>query len=245
MFFYIVTAGLVLGAGLGNTPRSRRVAILALLTVVFILVSYAGISNFPVRMMPFFAGMLLAEGVGNRVPTWMGWATPAADFVASVTLVVRGEAELIQTVAFFSLCAVCFRGAGLVSTWMTLAPLRWLGNMSYSYYLVHGFVVRIAMVLLARVLPLGMPDWVFWCFMPVAYVATLLASSLLFVVVEKPFSLQPAATMISSLQSCFRLSRPSPPVTTICAPDTKPRTNIGPLPSLVVAGPAKTQKTTL
>ena len=112
---------------------------------------------------------------------------------------------------------------------MTLAPLRWLGNMSYSYYLVHGFVVRIAMVMLAQVLPLGMPDWVFWGFMPVLYVATLLASSLLFVIVEKPISLQPAATTISNLQSRFRLSRRTQ-ITTVSEPGT---------------GPAKAQKTTV
>ena len=197
MFFYVVTAGLVLGTGMSDTPPSRRIAILALLTGAFILASYAGISNFPVRMMPFFAGMLLAEGLGNRVPAWVGWAAPVAAFMASVTHALPGVAgELIQTVAFFSLCAVCFRGAGLVSTWMTFAPLRWLGNMSYSYYLVHGFVVRIAMVLLAGVLPFGMPDWVFWGFMPVLYVATLLASSLLFVIVEKPISLRPVRNLV-------------------------------------------------
>ena len=207
MFFYVVTAALVLGMGMGMMPPRRRIAILVLLTGAFILASYAEVPNFPVRMMPFFAGMLLAEGLGNRVPAWVGWAAPAAAFVIAVTRAVPGvTGELLQTVAFFLLCAVCFRGAGLVSAWMTWMPLRWLGNMSYSYYLLHGFVVRIAMVLLARVLPLGMPDWVFWALMPVLYVATLLASSLLFVMVEKPVSLQPAATM-ASLQSRFRLHR--------------------------------------
>jgi exopolysaccharide production protein ExoZ len=207
MFFYVVTAGLVLGAGMSAMRPGRRITILTLLTGAFILASCAEIPNFPVRMMPFFAGMLLAEGLGNRVPSWLGWAAPVAAFVASVMHAIPSVAgELVQTVAFFLLCAVCFRSAGLVSTWMTWAPLRWLGNMSYSYYLVHGFVVRIAMIMLAQVLPLGMPDAVFWGFMPVLYVATLLASSLLFVIVEKPISLQPAAPTISTLQSYFRLS---------------------------------------
>jgi exopolysaccharide production protein ExoZ len=79
---------------------------------------------------------------------------------------------------------------------MTWAPLRWLGNMSYSYYLIHGFVVRIGMVVLARLLPLGMQDWVFWVLMPILYVATLVTSSLLFILVEKPISLRPAATKV-------------------------------------------------
>jgi peptidoglycan/LPS O-acetylase OafA/YrhL len=71
--------------------------------------------------------------------------------------------------------------------------------MSYSYYLVHGFVVRITMVMLARVLPLGMPDWMFWACMPVLYAATLLTSSVLFVAVEKPVSLRPAAARVAGV----------------------------------------------
>ena len=200
MFFYVVTAGLVLGAGMSTMRPRRRVAILALLTGAFILACYAGVRDFPVRMMPFFAGMLLAEGLGRRVPAWLGWTAPAAAFVAAVTHAVSGvTGELVQSVGFFLLCAVCFRGAGRVSAWMTWGPLRWLGNMSYSYYLMHGFVVRIAAALLARALPTGMPDWLFWGCMPVLYAATLVASALLFVLVEKPVSLRPASPTISAL----------------------------------------------
>ena len=200
MFFYVAVAGLVLGLGMGRIPRDRRIAVLALLTGAFIVTSCAGLPGFPIRMMPFFAGMLLAEGLGKRVPAWLGWAAPAAAFLACVTHTISGvAAEAIQTIAFFSLCAVCFRGDGLVSAWMTWTPLRWLGNMSYSYYLVHGYVVRISMVLLARVLPLGMPDWMFWASMPILYVATLLAASFIFVSVEKPLSLRSQAAKLPHL----------------------------------------------
>jgi hypothetical protein len=71
-------------------------------------------------MMPFFAGMMLAEGLGSRIPRWMGWAAPIAAFAVSVTHslpIVAGE--FVQTTAFFVLCAVCFRGDGVVSAWMT------------------------------------------------------------------------------------------------------------------------------
>jgi exopolysaccharide production protein ExoZ len=197
MFFYVATAALVLGTGLSRTPSTRRIAILAVLAGAFVLASVVDIPNFPLRMMPFLAGMFLAEGLGRRVPAWAGWAAPLLGFIACVTHVLQGVAgELGQTFAFFLLCAVCFRGAGVVSAWMTVAPLRWLGNMSYSYYLIHGFVVRISMVILARALPIGMPDYLFWAFMPILYLATLMASSLLFVLVEKPLSLRPGVATV-------------------------------------------------
>jgi peptidoglycan/LPS O-acetylase OafA/YrhL len=202
MFYYFVTAGLVLGTGLSRTPPKWRIILIALLASLFVLSSCAGIPNFPVRMMPFFAGMLLAEGLGSRIPAWLGWAAPLVALVAYFTNAMPGiMEELIQTIAFFVLCAVCFRDAGIVSRWMTWAPLRWLGNMSYSYYLVHGFVVRILMIALGRVLPFGMPDWVFWGFMPILYLTTLLASALLFLLVEKPISLRPTEAKVSRLVS--------------------------------------------
>ncbi len=193
MFFYLVTAGVVIGARLSGVAPGRRIAGLSVLAAAFIVVSYADIPNFPVRMMPFFAGMLLAEGVGGWVPPWAGWAAPLVAFVAAVTGAFPGPTgELVHTVAFFALCAVCFRDAGRVSLCMKWSPLRWLGNMSYSYYLTHGLIVRVAMLALAPVLPSGMPDRLFWAFMPVLYVATLFLSLALFAAVEKPLSLQPA-----------------------------------------------------
>ena len=193
MFFYVVTAVLVLMAGMGRLPRRRRILVLLVLSALFVPTCFAGLPGFPVRMMPFFAGMLLAEGVGGRVPPWLGWAAPALAITA-VALHVLSETwnELVQTAAFFALSAVCFRGAGSVSAWMTWAPLRWLGNMSYSYYLVHGFVVRIGMVMLGRLLPHGMPDWMFWVVLLGLYAATLAASAVLFVWIERPLSLRPA-----------------------------------------------------
>ena len=164
MFFYLAASALVLWAGLNRIVPRRRIAILVVSAGGFLLACCADIPDFPARMMPFFAGMLLAEGVGRGIPPWLGWAAPSIAFVAAVMHAVPGmvAGELCWTIAFFVLCAVCFRGAGIVSVWMTWAPLRWLGNMSYSYYLVHGFVVRISMIILGRALPSGMPDWMFW-----------------------------------------------------------------------------------
>ena len=192
MFFYFATSALVLGFGLTRLYAGRRIVILSALTLAFIAASFFHIPDFPVRMLPFFAGMLLAEGVGERVPAWAGWLAPLGAFAAGGAGLLSGLlGELAHTAAFFALCAVCFREEGLVSAAMAWTPLRWLGNMSYSYYLVHGFVVRAAMVVIGKVLHGPMPAVLFWVLIPALYVATLAVSSLLFVLVEKPFSLRP------------------------------------------------------
>ena len=88
------------------------------------------------------------------------------------------------------LCAVCFRSVGRVSQLMCWAPLRWLGNMSYSYYLVHGFIVRLSMTALAQVVTGALPPVAFWLLIVPLFAATLAGSALLFVGVEKPVSLR-------------------------------------------------------
>jgi peptidoglycan/LPS O-acetylase OafA/YrhL len=200
MVFYFATAAAVLGCRLQHTPRRRRVIGILVLAAAFQLAALAQLPNFPARMLPFFAGMLLAEDVGRIVPCWAGWALPLADFAASALRIMPLQAaEPIHTVAFFALCAVCFRDAGGVAAVMRWTPLRWLGNMSYSYYLLHGFVIRIGMVLLGRSLSGALPEALFWALMPLAYAATLLVSAALFVWVEKPFSLDTAPANTSRL----------------------------------------------
>lgn len=190
IFFYLVTAGLVLGARMTAMPRRRRIAILLVLSAGFLAVASLEPRHFPVRMMPFFAGMLLAEGVGARIPGWAGLVLPLVGFVISITAPLPPvSAEFAQTVAFFALCAVCFADRGLVSRAMTWTPLRWLGNMSYSYYLLHGSVVSVGFAALVSIHPGTMPAWLFWTYLPILFAGTLAAAAVLFIAVEKPLSL--------------------------------------------------------
>ena len=66
--------------------------------------------------------------------------------------------------------------------------LRWFGNMSYSYYLVHGFVVLFCLHALFRVF--GSNDGLFWVFLVPVFAFTICGGALLFLFVEKPYSLR-------------------------------------------------------
>ena len=191
MFFYLATAAAVLGLGMHQMPPRRRQAILGGVIALFLAGMALDLPGYPVRFAPFFAGMLLVEGAGRIVPDWLALAAvPVGCAMTLLGLLPPGPEEVVQAACFFALCAPCFRETGLVSRLMTWTPLRWLGNMSYSYYLIHGIVVRIACVVLARALPDGMGGWTFWLLGAALYGATLAAGAALFVLVEKPFSLQ-------------------------------------------------------
>jgi peptidoglycan/LPS O-acetylase OafA/YrhL len=69
-------------------------------------------------------------------------------------------------------------------------PLRYLGNMSYSYYLIHGVTAHAVALIWAAVVRhhLSMVA-AFVTALPIAFGATWLTATVLFVGIEKPFSL--------------------------------------------------------
>ena len=75
------------------------------------------------------------------------------------------------------------------------APLSWkhlrrFGNFSYSYYLVHAFVVILAVRLVISTLAGHGPNLVFWCGIIPIFAASYCAGAALFLCVEKPYSLR-------------------------------------------------------
>lgn len=190
VFFYLAMSAAVLGLRLYAWSRVGRLVFICVLLSAFLATWFVDPPYFPHRMLPFFAGMLLAEGVGGRVPTWVGWAAPLACFaVYAARLLPADPADVLQTLGFFALCAVAFRSAGRVSRALSWPPLRWLGNMSYSYYLVHGPVVRVAMIAVSALVPGPLSPAGFAVGMVLTFAAAIAASAILFILVERPFSL--------------------------------------------------------
>jgi exopolysaccharide production protein ExoZ len=107
--------------------------------------------------------------------------------------------------ALFAVVLVAFVAEGPVRSIFSVAPLRWLGNMSYSYYLMHGLTLKAIGLLIARARPSWHPGpAMHWAFLPVALATTMVTSAVLFCEVEKRFSLAPKRTVV--------LPRASPPV---------------------------------
>src|SRR6185295_14614114 len=112
----------------------------------------------------------------------------------------------ILFVAFFTVCFTCFRNP---SAWLarrfSWTPLRWLGNMSYSYYLLHGLALKAGFLALSKLLlDDSYGSWFFWLMLPPLFIFSLLASAALFLLVERPFSFSPRRTRTSARDIAFQ-----------------------------------------
>ena len=87
------------------------------------------------------------------------------------------------------------------------APLRWLGNMSYSYYLIHGLAIGVVRQVARRMFIPGGHEFLILSLFLWAFVANWVAATILFAVVEKPLSIQvahrgvaPSSLIINSIE---------------------------------------------
>lgn len=200
MLYYLVIPLIILLFRLRYCDAIWRVCFFSSLAAIttFYCAAYDG----HIRLVMFMSGILLYEAVNSRrIPTphsFLGLLALGLGLLATLlpTTGLSGSAFKISIlfVSFFVLCLACFRDP---SAWLPRAfswtSLRWLGNMSYSYYLLHGLVLKAFFLLLAAVLPIAnYGSWLFWALLPVMFILTLIPTSILFLSIERPFSLAPS-----------------------------------------------------
>ena len=198
-FFYLAIPLLVIALRLRNWTPKQRVVLFAVTSVLFVASWYVLAPAAP-RMLMFIAGILLYEAIHTlnlwpRISHRTEWLMIGATLIAFTLIGVvdadgRGDLPrlLVSYLAFAPLIFACFRASGPIYTAFSWTPLRWLGNMSYSYYLIHALTITAAAMVVGKVIPSGGP-LLYWAFMLPVFAATLVTSTLLFMLVEKPFSL--------------------------------------------------------
>ena len=153
------------------------------------------------RVLMFLSGILLFEtldgGYLRRLPPIGVPALVCA--VAVVVLLSEWHADLwLRYLAlyllFFVFCLEVFVSTGM-SAWLFSRPfVRWLGNMSYSYYLIHGLALKFLFLVLIWVHPARHADSdLFWWMLLPAFLLTLIPAAALYLLVERPVSLVPAS----------------------------------------------------
>ena len=215
-FFFYLTVPVLIGVGsLRQWASGQRVLLFCGMGVGWLVLAPHG--GNALRMVMFAAGMVLYEALAassaaakaakdasapsmntadNR-GSWIGAFALAAGLGCTLLALPGHSGAIFRTavmaVAFGVLCYVCL-GAwaeGWLGRAFSVAPVRWLGNASYSYYLIHGLALKAAFMALAWVLPptAAPDDWLFWALLLPFFAATLVPAAALFLWVEKRWSL--------------------------------------------------------
>ncbi len=171
-------------------------------TILFISASillfvYFSIYGGHIRLLMFVSGILLFEIIQNKkISNIPPIGLPALVIaIASVILLNEFDANgwwkyALLFVLFFIFCLDCFSSNGVASKVFKYSPMRWLGNMSYSYYLIHGLALKLVFMIIPVILPATHTnDWLFWVALPISFALTLIPAAMLFIYIEKPFSL--------------------------------------------------------
>jgi exopolysaccharide production protein ExoZ len=194
MFFYLVMPALVGLFALRARSAPVRIGLLCLL-LSLALAGFALLGG-PVRLCMFLFGALLSEALARpwRPAAWAGALAGLVGLAAMLVPAPGAVAQALRT-ALLGLCfgllclAAIKRPASALAGVLGWRPLRWLGNMSYSYYLIHGLSLHVFFAVLAR-LPNGAHfGGVGVAMLAPAFLLSLVFSASLFLCVERPFSL--------------------------------------------------------
>ena len=197
LFFYLIIPLIIVLFGLRKRTLRWRIAFFLIIAVTIVGVGF-GHGNYS-RMAMFISGIFLFEAIKNRKhaapkSVW-GVVFLAIGILASIIQIpgFLGNAIRIGSlfISFFMVCYICFSNSEIwISRCFSWTPLRWLGNMSYSYYLIHGLALKGAFLLLKILLPTATHGaGLFFMLLPIMFTVTIFPSAILFLLVERPFSI--------------------------------------------------------
>jgi peptidoglycan/LPS O-acetylase OafA/YrhL len=211
MFFYIALPILVTLLAIRGWSRRARVTFFGVLALADLALSMLGLVGH-VRLTMFIPGVILYECVESRLlDQWLsarneklmlllsvlgmltvGWLGVASVHEQSVRVMdcIPALRVVILSAIFSSVLIYSFRFDGILRAFLSWTPICWLGNISYSYYLVHGGALHGLRAVLIPQLYSHVPSALyFWSMLPVGVAFTIATSIPIYLIVEKPFSL--------------------------------------------------------
>lgn len=217
--FYLTIPLLVAGLHLDQWPRRRRVAWIAGLSLGYMaaaMIWFPGqLDWLPLkvwdrqRFLMFAAGMLAWEHFDSLPDkSASGWKQAGAALMIAIAIATcypladpvhqqpwpNLTRALLLGAGSYALILATFSGQGRLAGVLSLAPLRWLGNCSYSFYLAHSLGVHAVEALAARLMPPAQWQGLgFWLTLIAAALAASAVTLPLYLFVERPFSLRKPA----------------------------------------------------
>ena len=168
--------------------------------VLWELATYYGISKSLGPRGELFAIALVIVALG-----WMGFATKYHLGLALNQAGIPSVNTPLLFLAFFGLSLYSLYYDGILKRFFSIDWLRWMGNISYSYYLIHGltlhFIAKSMRYLIGTPI---LPAPLFLLMGVIALLVTIIVGALLFLAIEKPLSLA------SPKASAMKNQRPEP-----------------------------------
>ena len=193
-WFYTGITALFSALAIGRSHPKIRIYIILAAGTALIFASALGVPWVPIRALSLIAGMLLAEvqRAGLRPPHLLiVLGALCLSFLGSVSgILAEWQIAILLAASFFALCHFSFFHQSTLSRLLSISWLRGLGNISYSFYLMHGFVVVAFARTVIYIAAWPSLDIVFWLGAAPAFFGAVVISALLFFTVEKPLSLQ-------------------------------------------------------
>jgi peptidoglycan/LPS O-acetylase OafA/YrhL len=219
-FFYLLLPLLVAILSVRKWPDKWRPLFFLALAAMYVVVCLQGVYPRP-RLIMFLAGILLYDILNNNwlrqkvhgfADKW-GWTALIVTFVGIYGISLEPDAlsllprfnqfswtyrEMVLFAGFSTFVYCCLNATSSLKRVFSWTPLRWLGNMSYSYYLVHGLALKAFAMLVHRGLGASASSKaLFWIGLPLGLLLTLVASTILFLLVEKRFSFSSHSSPVS------------------------------------------------
>lgn len=194
-WFYVTATFIFSVCGITAARPAIRVCGIVGAIVILLVCSAKGVPYTPIRGTCLLGGMLLAEAREARlpgVPGILGIILAFSSLVgcAAIHHLPSWAHSFILMIGFCALCSGALSGSDpIVTTPLSWKYLRLFGNISYSYYLIHGFVVESIARLILYFVGSGLTNWVFWAALLPIFFATVLVGASVFLCIEKPFSL--------------------------------------------------------
>jgi exopolysaccharide production protein ExoZ len=203
MLYYLAIPIAIQVFHLRNRNQLFRVTFFCLITIVLIL--YGTTYDGHVRLVMFISGILVFEamraGEASLKPTSLVGTLALIFGLLGMLLPINGPLGastkiVILFSAFGLLCLTCFKSpTSYLARSFCFTPLRWLGNISYSYYLLHGLTLKAIFLIVSNIFPGAVfGPWFFWAFLPIAFLITLPPTVILYLAIERRYSLSRSLT---------------------------------------------------
>ncbi len=197
MFFYLSVPLIIHLFNMRNWSVKYRVALILLASITIIAINLN--NEFFIKMTLFLSGMIVYEmySAGKNF-SWNN-SLIILPLTFALMLILRHHfyfdyavpVTFTMFILYGLICLDVFHGKSQLGAFFKVNYMRWFGNMSYSYYLMHGITLKFLFLVLAQfVQPNQLDTWVFYSLFIPFFAITAISSALLFIFVEKPMSLQ-------------------------------------------------------